>query len=118
MYKTNGVSQAASNACFLLGPWSMATRMPLPLLLWPVSLSSSGFGTTGINEGSFTSSSCTLRPLQGFPNPFVVCFCLLAQTNPNRSMKQKLLRVKLVLVSVFGSWEVCASTSKISTRIK
>lgn len=73
-------------------------------------------------KAALLPSSCTLRPLQGLPNAFVVCFCLLTQqkneTKPNRSMKQKLLRVKLVMVSVFGSGEVCASKFKIFTRIK
>lgn len=50
-------------------------------------------------KAALLPSSCTLRPLQGFPNAFVVCFCLLTQqkneTKPNRSMKQKLLKSKI-----------------------
>lgn len=46
---------AQSKACLLLGPWSTAIMMSRPLLLSPVSLSSSGSGTTGMSDGNTTS---------------------------------------------------------------
>jgi len=57
----------------------MATTMSLPLLLSPVSLSSSGFGTTGINEGNVTSFQLYSSSSSRVSNAFNVCFPLIAK---------------------------------------
>lgn len=62
-----------SKANLLLEPWSTATMMSRPLLLSPVSLPSSGGGTTGISDGSFTS----LHPYSSSPSftGSIACLC-------------------------------------------